>query len=479
MSDLIYRTAADLAAAIGRREVSAVEVVEAHLQRIDALNGVLNAVVTRCDERAKRRAQEADAALQRGEWWGPLHGVPFTLKDSFDTEGVRTTVGHPQLADNVPDKNEPVVQRLLDAGAILLGKTNMPPFGRDFQTDNELFGRTNNPWDATRTPGGSSGGSAAAVASGMIPLDVGADLAGSVRVPAHYCGVFGLKPTEFLVPSGAMGQPRKTRHMLQAGPIARSAEDLRIALRLIAGPDPGKREVPPVPLHDVPYRPLSSYAIAWVAGFADAEPSPTIRAAVETLAADLGRVGCGMHNTLPDTWEAGPLMETWGELNFAEVGSGLDDDEREALAQTLGATPDSEDPRLRGMYRGLHADNRVYGNTLARRDCFGEELDRLLERVDFLLLPTSMTTAIPHWPSEQSIEVNGRKEHYKKVGLAYAIPFNLTGHPAVTCPSGLGDDGLPVGVQIVGKRWEDMSLLRFAERFSAFVGPIGHPEIGQ
>lgn len=190
MTDLVYRTAADLAGAIRRREVSSFEVVEAHLQRIELLNGDINAVVTFCPEQALDRSREADLALSRGEWWGPLHGIPLTVKDAFSTAGIRTTVGHQPFANNVPDYDGTPVARLLNAGAILLGKTNMPPFGRNFQTDNELFGRTNNPWDVKRTPGGSSGGGTAAVASGMVPLELGADFAGSIRVPAHFCGVF-------------------------------------------------------------------------------------------------------------------------------------------------------------------------------------------------------------------------------------------------------------------------------------------------
>ncbi|MDP7449359.1 MAG: amidase family protein, partial [Candidatus Latescibacteria bacterium] len=197
---LIYRTATDLAGAIRRREVTAVEVVEAHLARIEATNGTLNAVVTLCAEQALDRARRADAALQTGELWGPLHGVPITVKDHYATAGLRTTSGHTPFADNVPDEDATVVARLLAAGAILLGKTNMPPLGLNYQCDNELFGRTNNPWDLGRTPGGSSGGSAAAVAAGMVPLELGGDFAGSIRVPAHYCGVFSMKPTEFLVP---------------------------------------------------------------------------------------------------------------------------------------------------------------------------------------------------------------------------------------------------------------------------------------
>ncbi len=475
MADLIYRTVTDLAGMIRRREASSFEVVEAHLQRIESLDGDINAVVTLCAERALDRARQADTALSRGDLWGPLHGVPITVKDAFSTAGIRTTMGHKPFADNVPDYDSTPVARFLAAGAVLLGKTNMPPFGQNFQTDNELFGRTNNPWDLTRTPGGSSGGGTAAVASGMVPIELGADFAGSIRVPAHFCGVFGIKPTEFLIPAGARAQPRLIRHMAQAGPIARSAEDLALALRILVGPDGEVYEVPPVSLTDPPNRPLASYTIAWMSGLIGAKPSKVIRASMSQLAKDLTTIGCQTEETQPEGWTFEPLMETWAELGNAEIGSGIDDEEREETCEKRGASYDAEDPLLRGMYRGLYADNRTFGQTLAKRDAFSAALDRLLERVDVLLMPTSMTTAFEHWPTGEPIPVDGRDEHYWTVGLGHTVPCNLTGHPAVTCPIGLAEDGLPVGVQVVGRRWGDMELLRFVERLTAFGGPIGRP----
>lgn len=475
MGDLVYRTATDLAGVIRRREASAVEVVEAHLARIEEMNGDIKAVVTLCGDRALERAREADMALSRGELWGALHGVPITVKDAFDTAGIRTTLGHTPFADNIPDGDATPVARLLGAGAVLLGKTNMPPLGLNYQCENELFGRTNNPWDLSRTPGGSSGGGTAAVATGMVPLELGGDFAGSIRVPAHYCGVFGMKPTEFLVSSGRTPPPRTIRHMAQPGPIARSAEDLALALRLMAGPDGGVREIPPVPLREVPLRPLASYAVAWMSELPGAKPSADIEVSMTRLANGLAGVGCQIREALPEGWAFAPLMETWAELGYAEIGSGMDDAVREAFCEQLCIVPDSDDALLRGAYRGLEADNRAFGQTLTRRDAFAASLDRLLEEVDVLLMPTAMTTAIAHWPTGEPIPVDGREETYWTVGLAYTTPCNLTGHPVVTCPLGLADDGMSVGIQAVGRRWGDMELLGFAERLAEFVGPIQRP----
>jgi amidase len=481
MSDLVFRAATDLAGAIRRREASSVEAVEAHLAQIDRLNGDINAVVTLCADSALERAHEADTALARGEPWGPLHGVPITVKDAFDTAGVRRTSGHPSLADNVPTWNATPVARLLAAGAILLGKTNMPPFGLNYQCENELFGRTNNPWDLSRTPGGSSGGSCAAVAAGMAPLELGGDFAGSIRVPAHYSGVFAMKPTEFLASGagrakGVPPPPRAIRHMSQPGPIARSVDDIALALRLMAGPDGLSREVPPVTLAEPPVRRLSSYKVAVASQIPGARPARDIRASMTSLADGLSDVGCVVGEDLPAGWTFTPLMETWAELGYAELGSGMDDDARDAFRAQLRIAEDSDDALLRGAHRGLDADNRAFAATLARRDVFAASLDRLLDEVDVLLMPTAMTTAIPHLPTGEPISVDGRMETYWTVGLGYTTPCNLTGHPVVTVPVGLSPDGLPIGVQAVGKRWGDMELLGFAARLTEFVGPIGRPK---
>ena len=454
------RTAVDIAGAIRRREVSATEVVDAHLTRIRAANEAINAVVTLCEEQARQRAHEADEALSRGECWGPLHRVPLTVKDAYATAGIRTTLGHPTLTDNIPAWDATPISRLVWAGAILLGKTNMPPFGANFQSDNEIFGRTNNPWDLTRTSGGSSGGGTAAVASGMTPLELGGDLAGSIRVPAHYCGVYAIKPTEFLVPAGRRAEgdppaPRNVRHMAQPGPIARSVEDIILGLRLIAGPDGIIREVPPVPLKDPPRRPLTSYRVAWCAELPGARVSAAIDASIRALVDGLGRAGCSTTESLPRGWQFTSLMETWAELAYAEIGAGLDGSARDEMRQEKRFAPDSDDALLRGAYRGLEADVRAYAGVLHRRDVAAAALDRLLDEVDVLIMPTSMTTAIPHWPTGEPVPVDGREETYWTVGLGYTVACNLTGHPAVTCPVGRADDGLPVGLQVVGRRWGD------------------------
>src|SRR5436305_726952 len=266
MGEIVFSSTTQLSATNRAGHVSATEAMEAHLAQIDTHNPALNAIITIDAEKAHARAREADAALARGDVWGPLHGVPFTLKDTHATAGMRTTTGSP-LLDHVPQEDSTVTARLKAAGGILLGKTNVAAMLADYQSANPIFGRTNNPWNVERTPGGSSGGAAAALAAGMTPFDIGTDLSASIRIPAHCCGVFGLKPTERrvslagLIP-GLPG-PRPIRIMSCIGPMARTVEDLALLYATIAGPDGRDTEVQPVPVDEVPKLELKQLRIAF------------------------------------------------------------------------------------------------------------------------------------------------------------------------------------------------------------------------
>ncbi len=262
--EIVFSSASQLASAIRDREISAEEVLDAHLAQIARHNPALKAIVTLDEEGARRRAREADAALAQGQSWGPLHGVPVTIKDALQVAGLRTTSSYKPLANYIPREDAVCVARLRAAGAIVLGKTNMPPLAGDYQSDSPIFGRANNPWDLGRTPGGSTGGGAAAVAAGLSPLEIGSDFGGSVRIPAHFCGLFGLRPTTHRVSwAGHIpelpGKPGVLRSMVTVGPLARSVADLRLALTTIAGADGRTWEVPPMPLDAPPPQELRQY----------------------------------------------------------------------------------------------------------------------------------------------------------------------------------------------------------------------------
>jgi amidase len=269
MSDLVFRPAHQLAQLIRDRQVSAVEILEAHLAQIAQHNATLNAICTLDAENARLRAQQADAAIAEGQCWGPLHGVPITIKDIFETANLRTTAGYIPLKNHIPQQDATVVSRLRSAGAVLLGKTNLAELAGDYQSTNALFPRVNNPWSLDHSPGGSSGGSAAAVAAGLSPLDLGNDIAGSVRQPAHFCGVYGLKPTDRRISTAGSipevpGMPVCLRQMLTVGCFARSLEDLKLCFSLIAGADDRRPDVPPVPLDSPTGKSLQTLRVAWL-----------------------------------------------------------------------------------------------------------------------------------------------------------------------------------------------------------------------
>ena len=282
MTDLTYASATQLAKLIRDRTLSSLEIVDIYLAKIVKHNPKLNAICTLDAENARAQAKKADEATVEGESWGPLHGVPITVKDIFETQYLKTTAGYAPLKDYIPDQDATVVARLRAAGAVVLGKTNLAEQAGDFQSTNSLFLRVNNPWNTDYTPGGSSGGSAAAVAAGLTALDLGNDIAGSIRQPAHFCGVYGLKPTDGrLSTAGTIpevpGMPHCLRQMMTVGCFARSLEDIQLCFTLMSGPDPRRPEVPPVPLDMPSGRPLSELKIALIDEWSDVPVAESIR----------------------------------------------------------------------------------------------------------------------------------------------------------------------------------------------------------
>jgi amidase len=452
--ELVFSSTTQLAAAIRAGHVSATEVLEAHLAQIDQHNPTLNAIVTLDAERARERAREADVALARGEVWGPLHGLPFTLKDAHATAGMRTTTGFPPL-DHVPHEDSTVTTRLKAAGGILIGKTNVAAMlGDPAQSNNPIFGRTNNPWNRERTPGGSSGGPAAALASGMTPFDIGTDLAGSIRIPAHFCGLFGLKPTEHrvslagLIP-GLPG-PRSVRIMSCIGPMARTVEDLALLYSIIAGPDGRDTDVQPVPVDDVPKLELKDLRIAFAPTFSGFPVAAEIHNAVEELAQQLHRLGAVVEEATLPALDFNQELSSAGELIGMMIGAFQPEENKPptTLAQYLAA---------------LH-----------RRDQSMIAWEQFFAEWDVLLCPPSMTSAFPHCETGSPLHVDGQKVEYWMVS-AHCTLFNYTGHPAVVLPYKLDRDGLPIGVQIVGKRWDESRLLAMAQALTEVTGAFRRP----
>ncbi|WP_375746222.1 amidase [Corallococcus interemptor] len=476
---LVSLTTTELAAALRERHVTAVEVLDAFLARARAHNPALNAVVTWDEARARSRAEAADAALARGELWGPLHGVPFTVKDAFSTEGLLTTSAHPDFARYVPARDATVVARLKAAGAILFGKTNLPPFAADFQTHGPLWGRTNNPHDLDRTPGGSSGGAAAAVAAGLTPFEVGSDIGGSIRQPAHYCGIVGIKPTEHRVSS--MGHipdppdgPRHVRHMACAGPLARSVADVRLILSLIEGADPRAPEVPPVPpLGAAKPRTLQGLRLAWTDTLGPFQADRETRELFQRFTAAARAQGVVVEQAVPEGQDFTDLVEVWGLMEGGEVGAPLPPPVREAFQRQF--LPFERDLLAQAIMQGTRMDMAGYGAALSRRDAHITRLEDFLSGWDAWLVPVAMTAAPPHTPFGAPVEVDGAPRDYLEALGGFTCLFNATGSPVVVFPLGRTAAGLPVGVQLVGRRWTDGALLDVAEALLPLGGGVRWP----
>ena len=441
-------SATELARRLRERRCSAVEALDAHLARIGTRNPTLNAVVSLDAERARERAVAADRALERGEHWGPLHGVPMTLKDGHEVAGLRTTLGTTEL-DHVAGEDGTVAARLRAAGANIIGHSNVAAWLADHsQSSNPVFGRTANPWNPDRVPGGSSGGAAAALAAGMTPLEVGSDMVGSIRLPAHFCGVYGLKPTEHRVPLTGFfrppaGGPRPVRLMTCLGPMARDIDDLELALRVISGPDGHDSDVAPVDLAPPAAQPVGGLRLAVAPNVPGVTVSAAVRAQVERVASAASDAGAGVAEGLPKIdWTA--LYELFGDLlttltGIFTPGSGLRDEQR-TLAWYLDA--------------------------LTRRDHFIATWDAYFDDVDAIILPTAMTSAFAHNEARGPIDVDGTPADYNVQGLLHAFT-NLTGMPALAVPAGSDHDGMPIGIQIAGPRWSEMRLLTIARALEA------------
>ncbi|CDX19050.1 Amidase [Mesorhizobium plurifarium] len=454
-TDTTFFTASQLAAAIRERRVSAAEAMETQLERIAAVNPLLNAIITLDEKAARDGARAADEAIARGEAVGPLHGVPVTLKDGHATAGMRTTVGLAAWAGYIPTADSTVAARLRKAGAIIIGKTNVPPRLRDLQTFNPIFGRTSNPWDVTRTPGGSSGGAAAAVAAGLAPLDIGSDAGGSIRVPAHLCGICGFKPTQSSVPiTGSYADPpdmpRSFRLLFDIGPLARGVDDLILAHRIIAGADGLDTEVPPVATDEEPEPRLDQLRVAFAPEFPGV---PTARDIAEAIAGFAGAIeigGARVGQVLPphDFAAERALFSdfiTWYSQVFQP--------------------PKENSPTLSAFLEALN-----------QRDEFIYAWERFFDDWDVLVCPAMMCTAFQHQEMGMPIPVDGVETSYWSA-LSHTCRFNLTGHPAAVIPIGFDREGLPIGAQFVGRRHSDMKLLATAKALvrltEGFVRPPG------
>jgi amidase len=477
MSGLSFRSAVELVDAIRRREVGSRELLDHHLARVERLNPRINAVVTLDVERARRRADVADRALARGEDVGPLHGLPITIKDVMETAGLRTTSGAETYRDHVPATDATSVARLARAGAIVFGKTNTPTLAMDCQTYNPLFGTTSNPWDPSRTPGGSSGGAAAAVAAGLSPLELGTDIGGSIRNPAHYCGVYGHKPTFGIVPmQGYIPPPPGTladTDINVIGPLARSADDLALVLDVLAGPDAERAVAWRLALPPPRRTTLREYRVAvWL----DDPTCPTDAAVGDRLqaAADaLAGAGARVDDRARPGFALRDAYRHYYQLLCLATSTVFGADQFASLATFADGLPEDADDLIARYARASTGRHRQWIGLNEARERYRRLWADLFRRHDVLLCPVTPVAAIPHdqdpnWAA-RTIRVNGGARSYEDQ-LVWAGVVGLAYLPATVAPVGRTPGGLPVGVQIVGPYLEDRTPIDVARRLADIVG---------
>lgn len=461
--DLLFSSATSIARSIQAKEVSDVEVVEAHLRRIDEVNPKLNAVVQLAAERAISEARNADEALARGESLGPLHGVPITIKDSHDTEGIVSTGGTLGRKDFVPDADATAVSRMRAAGAIVLGKTNTPELTLSFETDNLVYGQTNNPYDVSRTPGGSSGGAGAIIAAGGSAMDLGTDTGGSIRVPSAFCGLAGLKPTSgrvprtgHIVPWGLGGMDSLTT----IGPMARYVEDLWLAFPIIAGPDGVDPFIHPVPLGDPASVNTSDLRVAFFTDNGTVSPTAEVEASVRSAADVIADSGAEVAEELPTA-----IIDNIGanitSILVADGGAGV-----RRLVDKAGTKQVHE--RLSRFLEAEPILTSEYTALLESMDDFRSRMLSFMENYDAILCPVRPWPALPHGETLTS---------EASPANLYTSVFNTTGWPGAVVRVGTSPDGLPIGVQVMCRPWREDVAVALAAVLESALGGYARPGI--
>ena len=461
--DLLFSSATSIARAIQAGEVSAVEVVEAHLQRIDEVNPKLNAVVKLAGDRAIAEAKAADEALARGESTGAFHGVPITIKDSHDTEGIVSTGGTLGRKDFVPDADATAVARMRAAGAIVLGKTNTPEFTLSFETDNLVYGQTNNPYDVSRTPGGSSGGAGAIIASGGSAMDLGTDTGGSIRVPSAFCGLAGLKPTSgrvprtgHIVPWGLGGMDSLTT----IGPMARYVEDLWLGFSTIAGPDGIDPFIHPVPLNDPASIDVRGLRVAFYTDNGTVSPTPEVEASVRSAAEAIAESGAEVVEDLPSAITPSGSSNVTSVL-VADGGAGV-----RRLVDKAGTK--QVHPVMSRFLNAEPISAAEYTALLEDMDAFRSKMLSFMENYDAILSPVRPWPALPHGETLTS-EANPAN--------FYTSAYNTTGWPGAVVRVGTSPEGLPISVQVMCRPWREDVAVALAAVLESALGGYVRPEL--
>jgi amidase len=482
MNDIAFKSAIELAQMIKSRHIGCVELLEHYLARVEQYNPALNAIIVMDADRARNRARQADEALARGEDWGPLHGVPMTCKESYNVEGLPTTFGIVDYQDNIATLDALATQRLKAAGAVVFGKTNVPLRLADFQSYNGIYGTTNNPWNVGRTPGGSSGGSAAALAAGLTSFDIGSDIGGSIRNPAHYCGVFGHKPTWGLLPPRGHALPGmlSSPDLSVIGPLGRSAADLEVGVQIMAGPDEIQSHGYQLNLQVPSQMSLADYRVAVWCNDDHAPVSQEVRDRVDTVADAVARAGGVVDAQARPDFDAAAAHEVYQTLLQANMAWRLPDGAYAKLqARVANLAPDDQSTSAKTL-RAQVASYREVMQANEARTHLRWSWHEFFKRYDVMILPIAATPAFEHDHrpfGERTLTIDGEaRPYFQQVFWAGLATCSYL--PGTVIPTGLSAEGLPIGVQIIGPEFGDLRTIGFARLLEhegfAFMPPPGY-----
>ena len=466
---MIFDSAHEILEKIKQGEVSSLEVLESFLAQVEKVNPKINAIVALDIERAKEKAKEADNKISLKSKLGPLHGLPMTIKDAFEVEGIVSTGGNPAWKDNIPKRNAEAVQRLVDAGAIIFGKTNVPFLSSDLQSFNKIYGTTNNPWDLERTPGGSSGGSAAALAAGMTPLELGSDIGGSIRVPAHFCGLYGHKPSYNIISEvGHMPPPPGSiltgNGLSVAGPLARSPEDLEIALDVLVSAQEQDSQAWKVKLPKARTKKIKELKIAVWPDEPYAEADNEITNLIKDTAKDLKHAGAKVETVdLPISFEE--IDKIYSLLLNPLMLAGSPKETFETLAKLNESLDPNDVSELAKVARGSVLKHADWVLVNAIRQNMRQKWREFFNKFDVILCPTCITPAFKHNHNpvhERKLTINGKDDEYLRATL-WAGPAVSAGLPSTNVPIGMSSNNLPISMQITGPYLEDKTCLEVAK----------------
>ena len=482
MEKLAKQSALLLAKAIQDKEIGSLELLEYFIERYERLNPKINAIVATNFDLARKKAADADAALAKGEIFGPLHGLPMTLKDNLEIIGMPTTYGSELFSNHLPEENADVAQLLLDAGAIVFGKTNLPLFAMDTQSFNDVYGQTNNPWDTSRIPGGSSGGAAAALAAGLTGLEIGNDIGGSIRFPAHFCGIYGHKTSYNIVSMHGAKKPWpqfKTKFPMDTdlavnGPMGRSAEDLKMTMDIIVGPPPYQRKAMRIELPEPRKTALKDFRVGMWMDDPQFPPDDDVRTVLSNFLDQLAKAGVKLVDKKPEI-----DLKTSHEIRNAMEAATTSLMQPEEIWNLANEAANMEDERARAWGKAVTMQHRDWSFLNLIRSHERQRWDDYFNEFDIMLCPVTRIPAHPHDHTpihERVVQFNSETLRYWDVLGPWNSLALVSYLPATVVPAGFTSSGLPVGLQIIGPYLEDLTPIEFAISLEKeIIGPFELP----